>query len=75
MSVESRYSLGITILEFGVDQCFLCGEPLPDTFVFWHGITGAIGLCEGCADTLAVHLMKDAADVRLRDHQRFQGGL
>ena len=46
--------------------CFLCGRPNGTSFVYWHGATARIALHESCADRLASHLVKDAADHRMK---------
>jgi hypothetical protein len=46
--------------------CFLCGEPNAECFVYWHGSTASIAMHERCADILANHLVKDAANHRLK---------
>jgi len=43
------------------EACFLCGEPIEGSFVYWQGSTGSIALHEGCADHLGWDLVKDAA--------------
>ena len=49
-------------------RCFFCGDPLPPVFVFWQGANGDhIALHEECANKLAVHLLSDAAKIRLGD--------
>lgn len=41
-------------------RCFLCNESTGLFFVFWHGCTADIALCEDCALYLGEHLTKDA---------------
>jgi len=47
------------------EACFLCGEPILGSFVFWHGCTGSIALHEDCANRLGFDLVKDSAILRL----------
>ena len=54
-------------------ECFLCGEPITDRFVFWKGSTSDgidIALHEDCANRLGWDLVKDAAILRLDAQKR-----
>jgi len=54
-------------------RCFLCGEPTGLYFVFWHGCTADIALCEDCAMYLGEHLLKDS--ISLRNIKLVYGGV
>jgi len=50
--------------------CFLCAEHVGERFILWQGSDDRgtrIALHEACADSLAVHLLSDAAKFRLGD--------
>ena len=64
----------------GVDPtdhpCFYCAEPLTGSehatggVVVWHGAGLIIGLHQGCAEQLALHLLEDAVGVKLQTAER-----
>lgn len=52
------------------DNCFYCGKNIiigdkKNYFILWNGYTGYIVLHPKCAETLAVHLIKDVRSCEL----------
>ena len=69
MSVHCPGPELLRLIENGIisnhEDCFLCGEPITEGFVYWSGDTGSIALHEECANRLGFDLVKDAAILRL----------
>lgn len=65
-----------TFRHIGIDParqpCFYCGEVLASGSggaILWHGAGSVLCLHQGCAESLAVRLIQDAAVVKLQSEQ------